>query len=158
VGARANDLEALRLSMEDAAANGDFERAADLRDRISLLRGASRTYQRRDFDPTGQVVGCGGERRRIVAGKAANLQRSDNRADLVGLELDIGGGDDCTGRNVDAGEAQPHLLDFRTINHQLQIGTRERHRTAALLDIIRARCHPGLDDGRHSTAARFFHI
>ena len=33
---RANDLEALRLSMEVAAANGDFERAADLRDRISL--------------------------------------------------------------------------------------------------------------------------
>ncbi|MEC3909189.1 UvrB/UvrC motif-containing protein [Sphingobium sp. CR2-8] len=47
------DLEALRLSMEDAANRGDFETAAALRDRISLLRGASAGTRSADFDPSG---------------------------------------------------------------------------------------------------------
>lgn len=47
------ELEALRLSMEEAADRGDFETAAALRDRISLLRGIPAETQPDDFDTTG---------------------------------------------------------------------------------------------------------
>jgi hypothetical protein len=48
-------IEALREAMEKAAADGDFETAAILRDRISLLRGASPGWAPADIDPTGLV-------------------------------------------------------------------------------------------------------
>ena len=72
---RANDLEALRLSMEVAAANGDFERAADLRDRISLLRGASHTYQPLDFD----TPGLGASQQRVTPPPGLTPPRSPIR-------------------------------------------------------------------------------
>lgn len=53
MGDRAARLETLRLAMEAAAAESDFEKAAELRDRISLLRGASPEAGPGEFDPTG---------------------------------------------------------------------------------------------------------
>lgn len=47
--------EALRRAMEKAAAKGDFETAAVLRDRISLLRGATPGSVPADTDLTGLV-------------------------------------------------------------------------------------------------------
>jgi|GEM_PF-2994720 len=47
------DIEALRLAMEAAADRGDFETAANLRDRISLLRNAPVGARAVDFDPAG---------------------------------------------------------------------------------------------------------
>ncbi|WP_235209808.1 UvrB/UvrC motif-containing protein [Sphingobium sp. Ant17] len=65
-------LEAMRLAMEEAAARGDFEKAAEWRDRISLLRGAASGAETRDFDPTGLVrqkpgaMGLGSSRQRMT--------------------------------------------------------------------------------------------
>lgn len=47
-------LDDLQQAMQDAAAQGDFEQAARLRDRISLLRGAPDAAAG-DFDPSGLV-------------------------------------------------------------------------------------------------------
>ncbi len=49
------DVVALREAMEKAAAEGDFETAATLRDRISLLRGASPGSAPADIDASGLV-------------------------------------------------------------------------------------------------------
>jgi hypothetical protein len=65
------DIEALRLAMEAAADRGDFETAAKLRDRISLLRNAPAGKWTVDFDPAGLVrqepgaMGLGTNRQRI---------------------------------------------------------------------------------------------
>lgn len=67
------DREALRLAMEEAADRGDFEIAAVLRDRISLLRSAPAGTEVVDFDPTGLVrqtpgaMGLGTNRQRTSA-------------------------------------------------------------------------------------------
>lgn len=47
------EIEDLRRSMQAAASRGDFEQAALLRDRISLLRGIPKDVQSGDFDPSG---------------------------------------------------------------------------------------------------------
>ena len=46
-------IDQLRRSMEDAAARGEFEIAARIRDRISLLRAQMPGSQHDDFDPSG---------------------------------------------------------------------------------------------------------
>ena len=67
------DIEALRLAMEAAADCGDFETAANLRDRISLLRNAPAGERAVDFDPAGLVrqapgvMGLGTSRQRTSA-------------------------------------------------------------------------------------------
>ncbi|HUD93691.1 UvrB/UvrC motif-containing protein [Sphingobium sp.] len=48
-------LPDLQRAMHDAAAKGDFEKAAKLRDKISLLRGMSVGEPAQDFDPSGLV-------------------------------------------------------------------------------------------------------
>ncbi|EJL31853.1 UvrB/UvrC motif-containing protein [Novosphingobium sp. AP12] len=48
-------LDELHRSMQEAAEQGDFERAALLRDRISLLRGVPDGASTGDFDPSGLV-------------------------------------------------------------------------------------------------------
>lgn len=66
------DIEALRRSMEEAADRGDFESAAKLRDRISLLRNARHGDPPDDFDSTGLVrqkagaMGLGTSRQRVT--------------------------------------------------------------------------------------------
>ncbi|MBJ7442316.1 MAG: UvrB/UvrC motif-containing protein [Sphingopyxis sp.] len=68
---KAGGIKALRLAMEAAAERGDFETAADLRDRISLLRNAPAGTQAADFDPAGLVrqtpgaMGLGTNRQRV---------------------------------------------------------------------------------------------
>jgi Helicase subunit of the DNA excision repair complex len=52
---RDEQMERLQRAMHDAAAKGDFEQAAQLRDRISLLRGRPRSEPLDDFDPSGLV-------------------------------------------------------------------------------------------------------
>ena len=42
-----DSIEALRKAMEDAASSGNFELAASLRDRISILRGAGKDVKGR---------------------------------------------------------------------------------------------------------------
>ncbi|MDX3899221.1 MAG: UvrB/UvrC motif-containing protein [Sphingobium sp.] len=65
-------IEALRRSMEEAADRGDFESAAELRDRISLLRNAPPGAQPDHFDPTGLdrqkagAMGQGTSRQRVA--------------------------------------------------------------------------------------------
>jgi hypothetical protein len=65
-------IEALRKAMEKAAADGDFEAAAILRDRISLLRGATPDSDLADIDPTGLVrqqpgaMGLGTSQQRVT--------------------------------------------------------------------------------------------
>jgi len=49
------EIEELFRSMQSAAARGDFEQAARLRDRISILRGTSAGAGTDDFDPSGLV-------------------------------------------------------------------------------------------------------
>ncbi len=68
--AQGSIIEALREAMEKAAAEGDFEAAAILRDRISLLRGASPGLVPADIDPTGLVRQQPG-----AMGLGTNLQR-----------------------------------------------------------------------------------
>lgn len=48
-------IETLRLAMETAAERGDFEEAAVLRDRISILRGTAKGSASSDFDTRGLV-------------------------------------------------------------------------------------------------------
>ncbi|KMS51684.1 excinuclease ABC subunit B [Novosphingobium barchaimii LL02] len=48
-------LQELQRAMYEAAARGDFEKAAQLRDRISLLRGMPLGEPAQDFDPSGLV-------------------------------------------------------------------------------------------------------
>jgi hypothetical protein len=49
------EIAKLQRSMEAAARQGDFERAAQLRDRISLLRGIPDDAKPVEFDPSGLV-------------------------------------------------------------------------------------------------------
>ncbi|MDF0544165.1 UvrB/UvrC motif-containing protein [Sphingobium sp. H39-3-25] len=69
---RAVRLERLRLAMEAAAAEGDFEKAAALRDRISLLRNAPPEAGHTEFDPSGLdrqklgAMGLGTSQQRIT--------------------------------------------------------------------------------------------
>ncbi|MEJ7934855.1 UvrB/UvrC motif-containing protein [Sphingobium sp. AN558] len=66
------DIESLRRAMEEAAGTGDYEKAAILRDRISLLRSAPEGPSSADFDPTGLVrqqpgaMGLGTSRQRVT--------------------------------------------------------------------------------------------
>lgn len=48
-------IETLRKAMEDAANSGDFEMAASLRDRISILRGAGKDLKGADIDTQGLI-------------------------------------------------------------------------------------------------------
>ncbi len=48
-------LQELQRAMDDAAAQGDFEKAAQLRDRISLLRGVPAGTPAQEVDPSGLV-------------------------------------------------------------------------------------------------------
>lgn len=66
------DMAALRLAMEKAADEGDYETAAQLRDRISLLRSAPAETEPVDFDPTGLMrqapgaMGLGTSQQRVT--------------------------------------------------------------------------------------------
>ncbi|WP_404478135.1 UvrB/UvrC motif-containing protein [Novosphingobium sp. BL-52-GroH] len=48
-------LRDLHCAMHEAASQGDFEKAAQLRDRISLLRGIPAGTPAQDVDPSGLV-------------------------------------------------------------------------------------------------------
>ena len=48
-------IEIVRLAMEEAAERGDFEEAALLRDRISIMRGIAPNSTTSDFDTRGLV-------------------------------------------------------------------------------------------------------
>lgn len=66
------NLEALRQAMEQASDRGDFEEAAALRDRISILRGTSVGNIPSDFDVSGLsrqrpgAMGLGTSRQRLT--------------------------------------------------------------------------------------------
>ncbi|WP_285018732.1 UvrB/UvrC motif-containing protein [Novosphingobium sp. fls2-241-R2A-195] len=55
MGRQDEQLRDLHRAMHDAAAQGDFEQAAQLRDRISLLRGMPVGGPAQDVDPSGLV-------------------------------------------------------------------------------------------------------
>ncbi|MFT4054581.1 MAG: UvrB/UvrC motif-containing protein [Novosphingobium sp.] len=55
MGRQDEQLRDLQRAMHDAAAQGDFEQAAQLRDRISLLRGIPAGTLAQDIDPSGLI-------------------------------------------------------------------------------------------------------
>lgn len=65
-------LQELQSAMRAAAAQGDFEQAAQLRDRISLLRGIPAGTPAQDVDPSGLVrqqpgaMGLGTSRQHVM--------------------------------------------------------------------------------------------
>ncbi|TIT00585.1 MAG: hypothetical protein E5W88_00005 [Mesorhizobium sp.] len=80
---------------------------------------------------------------------APDQERDGAGARILGLELDVGTGDDGVVGNVDAGEAHSDRLDFGAVNHHVEIGAGEVHPAAGtLLDVVGAGCDPFLENRR----------
>ncbi len=96
----------------------------------------------------GHVEADGRKRAGVVNIIALNEQRRRAGLHLIGLELDIGVGDDGALRKVDAGEADADRLAGAAVIAQFQIVDIARYRTGALLlDIVAGGRHPRFEDG-----------
>ena len=104
--------------------------------------------RRRSCGAGGDVVRRRRERDSVISVFADNGQIGLNRIRLIGLELDVRGGDARPHRDADAGKAHTHRLIPAGVKHQLQIAAPQRDTAPRpLLSIIRASRHPYIQCG-----------